>query len=72
MTKKDLTVLPSTRFHQQRKVLHLYHSDQDEEQGHSTDLEKPKDTNRHCAISPQSYAILVLNIAQSSLGMSNR
>ena len=47
MTKKDLTVLPSTRFHQQRKVPHLYHSDQDEEQGHSTDLEKPKDTNRH-------------------------
>ena len=48
--KKDLTVLPNTRFHQQHKVRHLYHSDQDEEQGHSTDLEKPKNTNRHCAI----------------------
>ena len=46
-TKKDLKVLLSTRFHQQRKVPHLYYSDQDEEQGHSTDLEKPKNTNRH-------------------------
>ena len=45
--KKDLKVLLSTRFHQQRKVPHLYYSDQDEEQGHSTDLEKPKNTNRH-------------------------
>ena len=49
-TKKDLTVLLNTRFHQQRKVPHLYHSDQDEEQGHSTDLEKPENTNTHCAI----------------------
>ena len=53
-TKKDLTVLPSTQFHQQRKVPHLCHSDQDEEQSHSTDLGKPKNTSRDCAISPQS------------------